>query len=393
GAGALGAAGWVAGLGGGWLLRPKWGHAARAIKMGIATDITGPIAFQGNANWQVAQLAVQQINDAGGVLGQPIELYLEDTASDPGIAVGNVRKLIQQHKVDVVCGGITSAMREAIKNPIVRRGNTLYIYPQLYEGQECTEHLYCTGPTPAQQCDELIPWLIGLGNKRFAFPSANYIWPQLLNKYARRVIEENGGEVIFEEYYPLDQLEYSATVARIMNENVDCVFNTVIPPGVQAFLKQLSEAGFHEKGGRLSCVYYDENALNITPAREIEGLASCLDYFQAIDDPYSAELQQAYDKMFPGSNYRFTAGSASTGMYRGIRLYEQAIIATGGDLAREAASAALDQASIEQGPGGPAKVVPGTGHVAMNMYIAEAKNGVYEVVSKYDMVDPKECET
>ncbi|MCE3249533.1 MAG: uncharacterized protein K0R41_3358, partial [Geminicoccaceae bacterium] len=198
---------------------------------------------------------------------------------------------------------------------------------------------------------------------------------------------------VFEEYYPLDQLEYSATVSRIMNENVDCVFNTVIPPGLQAFMKQLYEAGFHEKGGKLSCVYYDENLLNYHPAREMEGLASCLDYFQAIDDPYSAGLQQGYSAMFPNSKYLFTAGSASTGMYRGIRLYEQAIIATEGDLSREAASAALDTAAIEHGPGGPAKMVPGTGHAAMNMYIAEAKNGVYEVVSKYDMVDPKECET
>ena len=94
-------------------------------------------------------MAVKKINDAGGIGGRPIELYLEDTASDPKVAVGNVRKLIQQHKVDVVMGGITSAMREAIKNPIVRRGKTLYLYPQLYEGQECTAHLYCTGPTPA----------------------------------------------------------------------------------------------------------------------------------------------------------------------------------------------------------------------------------------------------
>ena len=127
------------------------------------------------------------------------------------------------------------------------------------------------------------------------------------------MIEENGGEVVFEEYYPLDQLEYSATVAKIMNENVDCVFNTVIPPGLQAFMKQLYEAGFHEKGGKLSCVYYDENLLNYHPAREMEGLASCLDYFQAIDDPYSAELQEGYSAMFPDTKYLFTAGSASTG--------------------------------------------------------------------------------
>ena len=77
GASALGAAGWVAGSSGGWLLAPKWANAAGPpIKMGIATDITGAIAPSGNANWQVAQFAVEAINKAGGVAGKPIELYL-----------------------------------------------------------------------------------------------------------------------------------------------------------------------------------------------------------------------------------------------------------------------------------------------------------------------------
>ncbi|MBV9833680.1 MAG: ABC transporter substrate-binding protein, partial [Alphaproteobacteria bacterium] len=115
GASALSAAGWVAGSAGGWMLAPKGALAADPIKMGIATDITGAIAPSGNANWQVAQFAVEQINKAGGVAGRQITLFLEDTASDPKIAVGNVRKLIQERKVDVVLGGITSAMRQAIK--------------------------------------------------------------------------------------------------------------------------------------------------------------------------------------------------------------------------------------------------------------------------------------
>jgi ABC-type branched-subunit amino acid transport system substrate-binding protein len=391
GASALTAAGWVTGVAGGWMLRPKWGHAQDPIKMGIATDITGAIAPSGNSNWQVAQFAVQKINDAGGILGRPIELYLEDTASDPGVAVGNVRRLIQAHQVDVVLGGITSAMREAIKNPIVRRGRTLYIYPQLYEGQECTEHLYCTGPTPNQQCAELLPYLVKEGNKRFAMPSANYIWPQLLNKWARQVIEKNDGEVVFEEYYPLDQLEYSATVAKIMNEDVDHVFNTVIPPGLQAFTKQLYEAGFQEKGGTISCVYFDENSVNYVPQRELEGVYTCLDFLHTVQDPFSQQLLEEYREMFPNTKYQFTAGTASTGMYRGIRLYEQAVIATKGELDRDAVSAALDTASISEGPGGPANMVPGTGHCAMNMYIGRAKAGQYDIISQYEMVDPDEC--
>ena len=397
GAGALAASGWIGGAATGWLLRPARAYAAAdAIRMGIATDITGALAPSGNANWQVAQLAVEQINKAGGIAGKPVELYLEDTASDPKVAVGNVRRLIQQHKPNVVLGAITSAMRQAIKDPIVNRGRTLYIYPQLYEGQECTKYLFCTGPTPAQQVDNLIPHLIKeKGRKRFAMPSANYVWPQLLNRYTRKVIEANGGEVVFEEYYPLDQPEYSATIGKIRDGKVDCVFNTIIPPGLQPFMKQLYESGFQRGGGIVSCVYYDENLLNYHPPEEMAGLYSCLDYFQSVDDPFSKQLQEEYSKRFPDTKYLFTAGSASTGMYRGIKLYEAAIKETGGKLEREEAAAALDHAKIEHGPGGGASVVPGKYHCRMNTYIAvcevDAGKTRYNVVRSDSMVDPKEC--
>ena len=284
-------------------------------------------------------------------------------------------------------------MRNAIKDVIVGRGKTLYIYPQLYEGRECTPYIFCTGPTPAQQCDELIPWLIENGGKRFAFPSANYVWPHVLNEYARKVVEASGGEVVLEEYYPLDQVEYSATVNRIMNENIDVVFNTVIPPGVGPFFKQLYEAGFQQRGGRLSCVFYDENTVNLNAAHEWEGLASCLDYFRVLtragEDPFSAKLQADYDERYAG-DVLFTAGSAATGMYRGLKLWEAAVNEAGG-VERDEVAAALDHAKIAQGPGGPAEMVPGKRHCRMNMYIAVASEGQYNVISRSEMVDPKEC--
>jgi ABC-type branched-subunit amino acid transport system substrate-binding protein len=384
---------WAAGavtLGrGSFIVPPAWGQS-NPIKVGIATDLTGPIGFAGKANANVATMVVNDINAKGGVLGRSLQLFIEDTASNESVAVNNVRKLTQRDRVDVIFGGITSSMRNAIKDVIVTRGRTLYIYPQLYEGQECTPYIFCTGPTPAQQCDEFIPWLIKNGGKRFALPSANYVWPKLLNQYARKVIQANGGEVVFEEYYPLDQVEYSATVNKIMTNNVNVVFNTVIPPGVGPFVKQLYEAGFTKRGGRLSCVYYDENTLNINAAHEFEGLASCLDYFRTIKDSFSAKLQAEYDKLYPGT-VLFTAGSAATGMYRGLKLWETAVNQAK-KVDRESVAAAFDRARIDQGPGGPAEMVPGKRHCKMNMYIAVAKNGNYDVVTQSKgLVDPKEC--
>ena len=377
----------------GWVFQAGWANAAAGpIKVGIATDLTGAIAQEGNANANVAKMVVKGINNAGGILGRPIELLIVDTASNESVAIANVRRLIQRDKVDVVLGGITSSMRNAIKDVIVTRGKTLYIYPQLYEGKECTPYIFCTGPTPAQQCDEFIPWLMKHGGKRFVLPSSNYVWPRVLNKYARKVIEKNGGEVVFEEYYPFDQIEYSATVNKIMTNNVELVFNTIIWPGVGPFFKQLHEAGFGKRGGRCACVFYDENTLNINAPHEIEGLASCLDYFRAVtaEDPASARIQAEYDRQFPGK-ILFTAGGAATGMYRGLKLWELAV-KEAGNLDREHVAAAHDHAKISQGPGGPAEMVPGKRHCKMKMYTAVAKNGRFEIVARSaGLVDPREC--
>lgn len=378
---------------GSWVIRPAWANAAEGpIRVGIATDLTGSLGFAGNTDANVARMIVKEINDKGGLLGRPIELLIEDTASDESVAVGNVRKLIQRDKVDLVLGGISSSMRNAIKDVIISRGKTLYIYPEGYEGKECMPYLFCTGPVPAQNCDQFIPWLIKNGGRRFAMPSSNYIWPQTINAYARKVIESNGGEVIFEEYYPLDQIDFSSTVSRIISNKVDVVFNTIVPPGVSPFFKQLYGAGFSKNGGRLGCVYYDENTLVMNQAHEIEGLASSLDYYKALtsEDPVSAKIQAAYDKQFP-AKFRFSAGSAATGTYRGLKLWEAAV-KEAGTIDRVAVAAALDHAKIEEGPGGPAEMVPGKRHCKMNMYIGVAKGGQYEIVARSaGLVDPKEC--
>lgn len=387
-AGLLG--GMIALGGGSYLYNPRGTWAADPIKVGIATDLTGPISWGGIPNANVAKMVIDDMNASGGLLGRPLQMVLEDTATNEALAVTKVRKLVTQDKVDVVLGGITSSMRNAIKDTIVNRGKTLYIYPQLYEGKECTPYLFCTGPTPAQQCDTLIPWLIRNGGKKFYLPSADYVWPHVLNEYARKTILKNGGEVVGEEYFPVDHNEYSATVNKIMSNKVNVVFNTTIPPGVAAFFKQLYEAGFTKNGGRLSCVYYDENALNITPAHEIEGLASCLDYFKAVNDPGGNKIQQEYNKLYPGNN-PFTAGSASTGMYRGLRLWEAAV-KEAKSVKREDVAKALDHAKIADGPGGGCEMVPGTRHVKMNMYTAVAKSGKYEIVEKSKgPVMPGEC--
>ena len=97
-------------------------------------------------------MVIGDINDRGGLLGRPVELFVEDSATDDSVAEAAAAKLVER-AVDVVVGGIYSSTRQAIKRPVVDQAETLYIYPEQYEGQECHPLIFCTGPVPAQQID------------------------------------------------------------------------------------------------------------------------------------------------------------------------------------------------------------------------------------------------
>jgi branched-chain amino acid transport system substrate-binding protein len=160
---------------------------------------------------------------------------------------------------------------------------------------------------PAQQVDPFIPWLMQqIGAKKFYLPSADYIWPRVMNKKVRQVVTANGGAIVGEEYFPLDHADYSKTVDKIASSGAEVVFNTTVPPGVTPFFEQLYDSGFTKRGGHIVCTYFDENFLNLVPAAYVEGLYSCLDYYQNINDPFSKKLINQYNKLYPGEA-KFTA--------------------------------------------------------------------------------------
>ncbi|MEI8334267.1 MAG: substrate-binding protein [Chloroflexota bacterium] len=360
------------------------------IKVGLIAELTGPLSFMGIAGANTTRMVIDDINAGGGILGRQVELFLEDGETTDSVAEAKAAKLVEQDRVDVIFGGIYSSTRQAIKKSAVTEGKRLYLYPEQYEGRENDPLIFCTGPVPAQQVEPLLPWLMReTGAKKLYLPSADYIWPHLLNESAREVVTANGGTIVGEEYFPLDHADYGETIGRIMSSGTDVVFNTIVPPGLTPFLDQLHAAGFTQRGGRIVCTYFDENVLNLVPAEQVEGLYSCLDYYQEVSDPFSQELLARYNERFPGSA-KFTAGSGCSGLYRALKLWETAVNEAG-SLVQEDVIRALDHAKLAVGPGGPAEMVPGQHHVRMNMYIAQAQSGTFKVVKNLGVIDPKEC--
>jgi branched-chain amino acid transport system substrate-binding protein len=93
--------------------------AAEPVRIGVTTILSGPIADRGQSEQYGVQLALDQINEAGGVLERPIEAFYADNACKPDIGVPAVRRLIEQQHVPVIIGALCTPVTRAIE-PVVR---------------------------------------------------------------------------------------------------------------------------------------------------------------------------------------------------------------------------------------------------------------------------------
>ena len=324
----------------------------------------------GIANANVAEMVVHDINAGGGLLGRPLRAHRRGQRHRRRRPPRPPPRGWSTSTTSTSCSVASTARRgRRSRAPSSSAGRKLYIYPEQYEGQECDPLIFCTGPVPAQQIEPLFPWLMEhTGARTFYLPSADYIWPHVLNEKVREVVTARGGTIVGEEYHPLDHMDYDATVERIMASGADVVFNTIVPPGLTPFLAQLYEAGFTKRGGHIVCTYFDENFLNLVPAEHVEGLYGCLDYYR--DGRRSVQharcVAASTTGAIPGSA-QFTAGSACTGMYRGLRLWAAAVTEAG-SLDTDAVVKALDtrehrRRTRRSGRDGPRPAPPAAEHV------------------------------
>ena len=139
-------------------------QAADALKMAVILDQTGGLDIYGRPMVDASHLAVEEINAAGGLLGKQVDLTVYDPQSTIQFYTQYATKAATSDRVDVVQAGITSASRESIR-PLLSRYQTLYFYNTLYEGGVCDTNNYCTGSTPGQTVEKLVPYTMNKWGK------------------------------------------------------------------------------------------------------------------------------------------------------------------------------------------------------------------------------------
>ena len=168
--------------------------AADPIKVGALYSQTGGLSIVEKLLANAVQMAVSEINAAGGVLGRPVEVIVEDGASDPKTFNEKASKLVIQDRVATVFGCHTSASRKAVL-PVFERRNAMLFYQTHYEGFECSRNVVYSGAVPNQQLGKYIPWIAKtLGKKKFFLVGSDYVYPREMAKVSKKLIEAAGAQ-------------------------------------------------------------------------------------------------------------------------------------------------------------------------------------------------------
>src|SRR5690625_5011582 len=227
-------------LAAGGLAAPRWAWAANdTIKVGVLLDLSGPMQMFGEIKKQCLELAADEINDAGGVLGKPIELIAYDTQTNNQLYGQYAQQLALRDKVAVVHGAVTSAARE-VARPVLGRAKTLYMWNMPNEGTEgaCDRNLFVVGATPVQVLNHLVPYMMEQHGKKMYILAADYLFGQLSTQWAQEIAGELGGEVVGVEFFPMDNDKFGSSIGKIQTAQPDFIFNVLVGPAHGAFYTQ-----------------------------------------------------------------------------------------------------------------------------------------------------------
>jgi len=355
--------------------------AQDVIKIGIPVGLSGANSVVAPSVVQSAELAAEEINAKGGIMGKKVMLEVADDGSGAAGAQKAFDSLIFQKKVNVLISMETSAARNA-GLPIVSRGKTPFIYTSFYEGRSCNKYLYVNAWVPDQQVAPIVDFFMKkYSAKTYFLVGSDYAFGRGMLQFTRSYIEKKGGKVLGEEYLPMDGSDWTAVIGKLKAAKPDALITSTAGGAPNVTLtKQLRAAGVNIPYGNLAV---DEGtAKSMGP--DAEGIYISGSYFTNIDNPKNKEFLAAMQKKF-GADLK-TPNDLSVPQYEGVYAYKAAV-EKAGSTDPEKIIAALSQVSFD-GPRGKIQMNKQR-HAPLTMYLGQVqKDGSIKILESFKDVDP-----
>jgi branched-chain amino acid transport system substrate-binding protein len=225
--------------------------AADPVKIGLDNPLTGTYAAVGKNELIGCQLAVEQINAKGGILGRPVELIVEDsTSGDAGTAVQKARKLIERDKVNFLLGNVNSALALAMAQVSNEKG-VLHIVPgghtDAITGATCHWNVFRVCNTTQMEAYAVTPTLIKNAGKRWYFITPDYAFGHTLQAGLEKAGEKAGYTKVGGDLTPLGTTDFSSYLIKAAAAKPDVIIFLVQGEDMVNALKQAVQFGLDKR--------------------------------------------------------------------------------------------------------------------------------------------------
>lgn len=265
--------------------------------MGVLHSLSGTMAISEKAVANATLMAIEEINQKGGLLGRKIEPILVDGKSDWGHFAQEAEKLITQEKVSVVFGCWTSASRKTVK-PVFEKHKHLLFYPVQYEGLEQSPNIVYTGAAPNQQIIPATKWAFDNIGKKFFIVGSDYVFPRTASAIMQDLIKQLGGEVVGDEYVLLGSKDVKQAIEQIKKTKPDVIMNNINGDTNIEFFKQLREAGITTDKVPTFSFSIAEDELRSLDKNMMAGEYTAWNYFQSVSTEENKRFVENYKKKF-----------------------------------------------------------------------------------------------
>lgn len=272
-------------------------HPEEHIKVGILHSLTGVMGVSEKPVVDVALLAIDEINESGGLLGKKIVPVIADGQSDPLIFAQEAEKLILKEGVAAIFGTLTSSSRKMVK-PVVEKHNVLLFYPAQYEGFESSNNIVYLGSTANQQAIPAVTWSINNLGKRLFLVGSDYIFPRAVNELIKDLVFARNGYVVGEEYIPLDTENFDSIIYKIIKIRPNVIINNITGSQNRPFFEALRKAGISPEKIPTMSLMVTETELSAFNIDEMVGDYGAQSYFQSINSPTNNIFVEKFKKKY-----------------------------------------------------------------------------------------------
>ncbi len=364
--------------------------ADSTYKIGMLTSMSGYVANMGLGGRDGLMLAIDQINQNGGVHGRKIEVVQLNDESDATKGVPLAVKLLEGEKVLAVVGPVRSDIVEAVAPMMIKSQVVDMVCSTILPTK--SDYSFATAPTPEDEAPVAIAFLKQQGAKSVAVLSAIDVWARTLGKTWAAEAEKQGLKVVaVESYNSATDKNFIPQLSKFKAANADWILVTGAGPAAGLILKQKAEIGYSAKvfGSTVFPVAGISALTQIAGAEALQGA-----YFAAVpfsvwqtfpkEDPRSktiGDFREAFKakyNQYPDPSQWWTAQNYDIGM-----LLAEAIKRAGPDVTGATLKKALESIQGHQGVLGVGYSYSATQHAGVSgVAVAQIQNGNVVLVSK-----------